>query len=1662
MFSSLQLFQQLSCPDNKCSRPGCLYSHRTDLPPPPTLVVPVEQPVASSSSNPTTIPAKRPGTSTSAPSSSASQEPPRKQQKITSNRAAPVPQQATTGPPVLRVNGAQSVVPVPVRQAMLKTLFDHFVILYAAILPTNPTLASEHALRQEEELYKKSNKQTYRVAVIQCAAALKRRPLPDTSSHPSIGTEEEVIARAEALKSRKSLRLTRAKVEHLIVSKEDLELWGFILDIPDGVGGDQPSLENKIAKCDRCGKPFTVKRKDEADECIYHWGKPITRTRTTSGTGQRERVFRCCYRPAPGDDEGCTHGPHVFYESKPEDLHSRHAFSYLKPPPSPSTVLDVAALDCEMIYTTGGMRVARVSVVDGAGNEVLDELVRMDDGVEIIDFNTRFSGITEADYAKAVLPLSSIRESLDSIMNTETVLIGHALDNDLNTLRIVHHNVVDTALIFKHSAGPPYRKALKDLAREHLGITIQSGGGSVGHSSVEDSIATLDLMSVAFGQSDPNILKSSAGTDFNQFKFKSIGKEPELLKRISSYEQGVHYQYSPSPEPEGRYQYSPSPEPQAVPAQNEARTRPSLLQALTNNTSESQTPPFPTVFERSLPTQQPVLAEVESPAMDDESMQLHYPETPAEERPATTILKRNTLPPPPPPPPPFVPNYTALKQLHTRLETAHKVLAAPPPPKKAPTPLPEFPRPSLIAANNTLHHTEKLYTSAKEAVEASQARTATSEQGVAAAQTLVDHLTQALAAARTALELAQKTLLEARQAAEEAQAALLSSRASADAAEETKRLLEEPPPPRAPTPEPVNDNEELIGEMKKDLDSLRIWVEEQEAGHLPAAVVAVGRDISRDREEEPEEREASKMVIAPDDTDTDGEVRDANNSSAPLPATGNPAPDSEGQTDMKIEPRRLEEDAAQALVALAEQTITAQNHTPTSFTKDSVVKVKPEPVQERLPIEEVSVAEAALAREAALRKQQEARREQVRIQKEQAHAAAALSILKERQDAAAKSKTAAQSTPPPSNGDIQQQSGNVDSRNAVLPPTQAKVKAKKSKPVSGGVKLGPEVTGTVELCVSTDTAASSEPSPALERAAALGLRVRPNLAKAAVADPPAPSSKPKKARNHSLPPVSHLDNESPSLSPKSAEITAYRTGSDPGDIPIIPTAPEMPLHVSTDVQLMNLRFALQDGVTWEAISRSRPQLPGIKTEEREDDLRPAIPSSDTQAKPAPALTPQRPPPADPPITTPIPSAPVVTAAPTVASKPLPSRKHLPKFNKTTPQTGITSNSQAPKSAITHTAAQPRVMPRSNDVASVHAQPAETPPVTISSKRPPTVSAAAPDVAPGLTRAKDLVNGSNSHPVPPPSPKIPFPFKTKTNAGSGVSTTFQDSNGPSDNGPLSGRVSGPTRGRSPPRYPRSRSRTPDRDRYGGRVSNTYASREPERYSRQTPEPSGRRTPDWAGPPSPPSFYNNEWSPPGRSPSPLRSRHATPPRQWQRTESSAKRTSSDHYSPDRYSPHRPSAPAAFYSPRQDSPPKGPRQIPRAPSHNHKRARDEEYTTPFHAQKRFKDDGRDVSAASSRSLNPEMDRPSLENRLAASSDPNVHFTGRGESYRPAVGMSAHYDEYDPRQQGLLSRLSDPGPIRGNNSRGRGGTRGRGNKMRGRGRGGSSSEMSLVDRLL
>ena len=45
---------------------------------------------------------------------------------------------------------------------MLKTLYETFKNLYSDLLQKSPSLASDHALAQEQEIYEQSSKLTYR------------------------------------------------------------------------------------------------------------------------------------------------------------------------------------------------------------------------------------------------------------------------------------------------------------------------------------------------------------------------------------------------------------------------------------------------------------------------------------------------------------------------------------------------------------------------------------------------------------------------------------------------------------------------------------------------------------------------------------------------------------------------------------------------------------------------------------------------------------------------------------------------------------------------------------------------------------------------------------------------------------------------------------------------------------------------------------------------------------------------------------------------------------------------------------------------------------------------------------------------------------------------------------------------------------------------------------------------------------------------------------------------------------------------------------------------------------------------------------------------------------------------------------------------------------
>ncbi|KAJ5130409.1 Exonuclease [Penicillium bovifimosum] len=301
-------------------------------------------------------------------------------------------------------------------------------------------------------------------------------------------------------------------------------------------------------QCCRCKQRFQVfpgRREDGAltsgGPCIHHPGRPVhpQRKKTDRVTGPSHPYFSCCSE-ALDKSSGCTKAEsHVFRVSEAKRLASILQFKTTPAQPEKGPMPPVA-FDCEMGYTTLGMELIRLTAVSWPeGHDLLDILVRPMG--EVLDLNTRYSGITAEHYASAKphgtpmpatsssssneegkvnLPLQLVqspaeaRDLLLNLLQPETLLIGHSIENDLNVCRIIHPTVIDTALLYPHPKGLPVRWGLKSLALKYLGREIQTG--SNGHDSREDSITTGDLLRVKVGSRWNNL--EELGYSFHEDK----------------------------------------------------------------------------------------------------------------------------------------------------------------------------------------------------------------------------------------------------------------------------------------------------------------------------------------------------------------------------------------------------------------------------------------------------------------------------------------------------------------------------------------------------------------------------------------------------------------------------------------------------------------------------------------------------------------------------------------------------------------------------------------------------------------------------------------------------------------------------------------------------------------------------------------------------------------------------------------------------------------------------------------------------------------------------------------------------------------------------------------------------------------------------------------
>jgi len=126
--------------------------------------------------------------------------------------------------------------------------------------------------------------------------------------------------------------------------------------------------------------------------------------------------------------------------------------------------------------------VARVSIVNFHGQVLLDAYVVPKEPVT--DYRTKFSGVRPKDLRRenGARPLDEVIKNVDRIIK-DRILVGHALDNDLQALLLKHPRSMtrDTAYYKPFRALNSGRTpSLKMLAEQFLGVAIQTGE----HSSV--------------------------------------------------------------------------------------------------------------------------------------------------------------------------------------------------------------------------------------------------------------------------------------------------------------------------------------------------------------------------------------------------------------------------------------------------------------------------------------------------------------------------------------------------------------------------------------------------------------------------------------------------------------------------------------------------------------------------------------------------------------------------------------------------------------------------------------------------------------------------------------------------------------------------------------------------------------------------------------------------------------------------------------------------------------------------------------------------------------------------------------------------------------------------------------------------------------------------
>jgi hypothetical protein len=490
--------------------------------------------------------------------------------------------------------------PHPIRLAILKKIHEQMVRLNNAVW-SNADEKKELVLSEsevikmaldEEQKVGKENPHVYKNVVGHRIQALKKMAtegwkalLLEKFEKKYLPAKATPPPKEKTIETGLTARQEIAILSHILTPLKGLEAHGYVTSAPAAAdiqaAIDGVKASGGFERCDRCGTRFQVFPGRNSDEtstsfgkltstekgCHYHWAKPFRPPKSSAGAGEQESYYPCC-RGAIGS-KGCTEADdHVF---KASELKRMASILQFEPTPWPGDIdrrRGPVSFDCEMGYTTFGMELIRLTAISWPLNQQLLDVLVKPLG-EVIDYNTRFSGVSQQHFSQA-LPYGSepsdqdestsedgeleqepprvvespmaARKLLFALLTPETPLIGHAIDNDLNTCRVIHPTIVDTVLLYPHPRGLPIRYGLKMLTSKYLDRSIQAGG-ALGHDSQEDAKATGDLVRFKVGEKwkqmrlqgwklqDDKLVPPTEAT-------KKVSEAPKAVKRTISQVDG--------------------------------------------------------------------------------------------------------------------------------------------------------------------------------------------------------------------------------------------------------------------------------------------------------------------------------------------------------------------------------------------------------------------------------------------------------------------------------------------------------------------------------------------------------------------------------------------------------------------------------------------------------------------------------------------------------------------------------------------------------------------------------------------------------------------------------------------------------------------------------------------------------------------------------------------------------------------------------------------------------------------------------------------------------------------------------------------------------------------------------------------------------------------